>query len=281
MSTPVQTNISVAADKVYVPLDTVDFLAWDPAGPSIGEVVSAPDELLSESEDLPILKGYGAELRGRTLFQPYYFNDNTYEAFAELSQVSVIDTKEDEVIDVLDVPCPHLHISSQDTAGNIYMSNGQGSVPAATLKPDHPKNCFFTIPAGSNKLDEGSITYFADIADGREGSNFFYVEDGLALFSAYHAEREEITDETTVDEIAYSANYHIWTYNMKSGKAAPMEGMDYGGGQFVAYRIDGRVYLTVPNADYSETAIYEITKKGAAKLLFSVEGWGFKLLKVR
>ena len=61
------------------------------------------------------------------------------------SKISVIDTESDEVTKVLEAPCPHLHIVNKDTDGNIWMSNGQGSIPAAAVSPEHARNCFVRI----------------------------------------------------------------------------------------------------------------------------------------
>ncbi|MET0386984.1 MAG: hypothetical protein ABW321_13545 [Polyangiales bacterium] len=66
-----------------------------------------------------------------------------------------------------------------------------------------------------------------------------------------------------------------------SGEAKLMEGIDFSGGQPVAFPIDGRLWLGIPAADYSETAIYEVLPDGRAEKRFDVEGWAYKLFKVR
>jgi hypothetical protein len=228
-----------------------------------------------------VARGFGHALRDGKLFQPYYWSDSNYQRYTDYSRVSVVDTQSDEVTDVLDVPCPHLHIVNQDNAGNIWLSNGQGSIAAATLNPGHARNCFARIPAGEASIDEDSITYFADLADGREGSNFFFVRDDLAIFNVYHKERDDLGDEPEFSQVDYSRNYHLWTYDMKTGEAAIMEGIDYSGGQIVLLRIDDQVLLTVPEGDYSRTAVYEILPDGHADKRFDVEGWASNIYRVR
>ncbi len=282
-SEAISANVSVSSNKIYTPIQVVDFLTWDPNSFELGQVVSAPDTLLSfaESSDLLVRRGYSTELRGDTLFQPYYFSDDAYGAFAGCRK-SASSTRKTTLSPTCSTSIARTCTSRRRTrTATSTSSNGQYSIAPAVLTPDHPKNCFVRINAGETTVDPDSLTYFADIAEGREGSNFFPISGDLALFNVYHAERDELTEDSELSVVSYSANYHLWTYNLTTHESAPMEGIDYAGGQFVAYRIDGKVYLTVPKGDYSETAVYGISNAGKATKLFDVEGWGFKLLKVR
>jgi len=282
---PLETNIAIDDDKAYVPFEGTNFVKWNPAKFEIEGEIGAPDEIpLMRREgdiDLKLSRGYTSSLRDDTLFQAYYWADKEFHQYTELSQISVIDTKRDRVSKVLDAPCPHLHIASQDDDGNLYLSNGQGSIAAAALNEAHPRNCFVKIPAGETEIDESSITHFADLTDGREGSNFFYVGDGIALFNVYHHERDDLGDDPEFMKVDYSENYHLWTYDLKTKEVKMMDGIGFSGGQFVAVPIDDRVFLTIPAADYSNTEVYEVTPHGGAKKLFDVDGWAFKLFRVR
>ncbi len=60
-----------------------------------------------------------------------------------------------------------------------------------------------------------------------------------------------------------------------------MDGIDYAGGQFVAFRIDERSYVAIPTADYASTAVYEVFSSGRAEKRFDVQGWAFKMFRVR
>jgi hypothetical protein len=67
----------------------------------------------------------------------------------------------------------------------------------------------------------------------------------------------------------------------KTKEAKMMEGIGFSGGQFVAFPIDGRVFLTIPAPDYSTTQVFEVTAHDGATKLFDVEGWASKMFKVR
>lgn len=280
-SAALAASVYVSADEAYVPFDGTNHITWNPQTFTIETEVGAPSEIPLTRDDLAVTRGYAHALRDATLFQPYYWADSTFHVYAPISQVSVIDTAADRVESVVDVPCPHLHLTTQDEEGNIYFSNGQGSIAAAVLDAEQPQNCFARINAGTKTLDESSIVYFRDLTDGREGSNFFYIGDGVGFFNVYHAERDDITPDTEFADIDFSANYHLWILDLQTMEARPMDGIDYAGGQFTAFRIDDRSYVAIPTADYSSTAVYEVFSDGRAEKRFDVQGWAFKMFRVR
>lgn len=274
-------NVPVSASKAYVPFDATNHVHYDLATFSIGGEVGAPSDIPLLQGGLVAQRGFGQELRGATLFQPYYHADAAFQSYARQSFVAVIDTATDSVGASLEVPCPHLHITSADDAGNLYFSNGQGSIAAALLTPGAAPNCFARINAGEASVDPSSITRFRDITGGREGSNVFYIGEGKALFNVYHAERDQVTAATEYAAVDFSSSYHLWRLDLATGEAAQLEGIDFSGGQFTALRVDGRTLVTIPEPDYSSTAFYEVTPAGGATHLFDVEGWAFKTFRLR
>jgi hypothetical protein len=274
-------NVPVSATKAYVPFDTTNHARYDLGTFSIAGEIGAPSDIPLTRDGLTANRGFGQELRGATLFQPYYYADAAFQRYTRESLIAVIDTTTDSVGPSLEVPCPHLHITSADDDGNLYFSNGQGSIAAAVLTPGEAPNCFARVNAGTTTVDPSSITLFRDIAGGREGSNLFYLGDGKALFNVYHAERDNLGADTEYEAVDFSSSYHLWTLDLATGEAAILEGMDFSGGQFTALRLDGRTLITIPQPDYSRTAFYEVTPSGAASKLFEVEGWAFKTFRLR
>ena len=130
-------------------------------------------------------------------------------------------------------------------------------------------------------MDPSSVTLFRDLAEGREGSNLFYIGGGKALFNVYHAERDDIGPDSEFAAVDMSSSYHLWTLDLATGAAAMLEGIDFAGGQFTALRVDDRTIITIPAADYSSTAFYEITSDLVISKLFDVQGWAFKTFRLR
>jgi hypothetical protein len=274
-------NVPVSATKAYVPFDTTNHARYDLGTFTVAGEVGAPSDIPLVRDGLTANRGFGQALRGATLFQPYYYADAAFQSYTRESFIGVIDTTTDSVAPSLEVPCPHLHITSADDEGNLYFSNGQGSIAAATLTPGAAPNCFARINAGTTSVDPSSIMLFRDIAGGREGSNLFYLGEGKALFNVYHAERDNLGEQAEYESVDFSSSYHLWTLDLATGESAMLEGIDFSGGQFTALRLDGRTLITIPEPDYSRTTFYEVTPSGGATRLFEVEGWAFKTFRLR
>jgi hypothetical protein len=107
------------------------------------------------------------------------------------------------------------------------------------------------------------------------------VGDGIGFFNVYHAERDGITAETPHETVDYSSSYHLWTLDLATMEAKIMEGIDFAGGQFVAFRLDGETIVAIPAPDYTSTAVYAIGPDARAEKRFDVQGWAFKIFRVR
>lgn len=274
-------NVLVDAARGVVALGDKNWVSYDPSEFKIGDLIELSSDVPGERDGLLVQRGYGHEIVGSRIYQPFYWSDAMFQTFSQESQIAVYDLDDAEFSNVIDAPCPHLHITTTDEDGNMYFSNGAFSVASAVLDAEHPRNCMVRVKAGATSIDEDFTIDFKDLTDGREGSNFFYIKDGLGFFMVYHAERDELGSDAAYGQVAYSPSYHLWTLDLKTMEAKIMDGIDYTGGQFVAYRLGERTFVTVPNADYSATAIYEVNADGAAEKKFDVQGWAFKMLKVR
>ncbi len=206
--------------------------------------------------------------------------DQSFQSYSSQSQIAVLDALSSKFTSVIDAPCPHLHITTQDKSGNLYFSNGNASIASAAIDPAQRGNCLVRVKKGQTTLDDVFTVNFKDLADGREGSNFFYVSGEIGFFNVYHAEREGKPDPA-YNDVMYSANYHLWTLDLKTMTAKIMDGIDFSGGQYVAFHLGERVFVAIPNGAYSSTAVYEVTAAGTAEKRFDVQGWAFKMLQVR
>lgn len=278
---PLAGNVPVGANKAYVPFDTTNHAKYDLTTFTITGEVGAPADVPLLLGGLSANRGFGQQLRDGQLFQPYYYASENFQSYSGDSVIETIDTVSDAPVLSQSVPCPHLHITSADDDGNLYFSNGQGSIAAAVLTPGSAPNCFARINAGETAVDPSSITLFRDLAGGREGSNLFYIGGGKALFNVYHAERDSLSPTSPFAVVDMSSSYHLWTLDLATGQAALLEGLDFAGGQFTVLRVDDRTIVTIPTPDYASTAFYEITPDLVVSKLFDVEGWAFKTFRLR
>lgn len=279
-SSPLQAYMMVDPERAFVALNDQNYVSWDPTALTIGKMIQLPTAIPQTRGELTLQRGYGHEIVGKTLYQPYYWADKSFQNYSPESQIAILDAGSSSFNAVIDAPCPHLHITSQDESGNLYFSNGNASIASAVLDPAQPRNCIARVKKGAVELDRAFTVDFEDLAEGREGSNFFYVAGDIGFFNVYHAEREN-KQHPAYNDVMYSANYHLWTLDLKTMTAKIMDGIDFSGGQYVAFNLENRVFVAIPNAAYSSTAVYEITAAGAAVKRFDVQGWAFKILQVR
>jgi hypothetical protein len=280
-STSIPNSIMVSPTQAYAPFDGTNHLVWNPAELAIVGPMTAPADIPLTRDGLDVYRGYGHVISGNMVYQPYYWSNQAFSQYTA-SKIAVIDTTKNDYTATTDAPCPHLHIATKDDEGNVYFSNGQGSVAAAVLNTAHPRNCIARIKAGQTTLDTDFTVNFASLTEGREGGNFYYLRDGMGFFNVYHAERDNIVPGTTeAAVIDNSSSYHLWTLDLKTKQAKMMDGIDYIGGQSVAFTIDQRTFVAVPAGDYSSTAIYEILPSGAAEKRFDVQAWMFHMFRVR
>lgn len=280
-SQPLAGNVPVGGNEAYVPFDTTNHARYDVTTFTITGEVGAPADVPLVRDGLNANRGFGQLLRDGELFQPYYYADSEFRTYGRDSIIQTIDTLSDAPTSSQSVPCPHLHITSADDDGNLYFSNGQGSIAAALLSPGGAPNCFARINAGESTVDPASITAFRDLTGGREGSNLFYIGGGKALFNVYHAERDALSADSELEVVDMSSSYHLWTLDLATGQAAMLEGVDFAGGQFTALRVDGRTIVTIPAANYASTTFYDVTPDLVVSRLFEVEGWAFKTFRLR
>jgi len=279
-SASIEGDVLVDSKRAFVALNDKNYVSWDPSTFSTGKLVPLSDSIPNQRGELTVKRGYGHETVGNAIYQPYYWADDMYQSYSQESQIAVLDAASSKFSAVLDAPCPHLHITTRDEDGNLYFSNGVASIGSAALDPDQPRNCMVRVNKGKAEIDGSFTIDFKDLAEGREGSNFFYIGKGIGFFNVYHAERDDKSDPAYSD-VMYSANYHLWTLDLKTMSAKLMEGIGFTGGQFVAFHLAGRVFVAVPNALYSSTAVYEVLASGTAEKRFDVQGWAFKMLQVR
>lgn len=279
-STSLEGQVLVDTTHAFVALNDKNYVSWNPSTLSIGTSLPLSNSIPSKRGALSVQRGYGHETVGNSIYQPYYWSDATYQSYSLESQIAVLDAASSKFTTVMDAPCPHLHITTADEDGNLYFSNGVASIASAVLDPDQPRNCMVRVNPGKSEIDPAFTIDFKDLAQGREGSNFFYIGKGVGFFNVYHAEREDKSDPAYAD-VMYSGNYHLWMLDLTTMSAKIMDGIDFTGGQFVAFHLAGRVFVAVPNSNYTSTAVYEVLATGTAEKRFDVQGWAFKMLQVR
>lgn len=280
-SQPVSHSIQFSDVLAFAPADPATYVRWNPSTFELGAVAAIPPELVpaTQGDGFALNRGYAYWTYQNLAYQTFYYATPQFQ-FHEKSYVALLDANANQWTSAFEVGCPHLHVGSADDQGGVFFSPGQFSVVVAELLPTSPRNCFIHVKGGESAAD-GAPIFFKDLAEGREGSNFFHVGGDIGFFNVYHRERATPEELGSAQGISYSSNYHLWTVDLKTRAAKMMEGIDFGGGQYTSFRFDGRVFVAMPAADYSSTTVYEIGADGRAERRFTAQAWVYNIVKVR
>ena len=271
----------VGDHKVYAFAD--DVVIWDPDAMAVTGTFPLPD--VDDREGGMSWQGLSAgrpfAARGnRAYVATHWANWDDYEVSQE-SLIVVLDTEDDTVVETISVPCPYLDVATVADDGYIYFSNWIYSV-GQTLLQGKREACAVRIAPGAEEIDKDWSLTFADVTGGREGGVLRYAGDNKAVFVAYHDERvEDLQSQTDPAEIAGLTNWRFWIIDLDTLDASPIEGIDWNAGGFYSSRIDGRLFILVPTADYASTGFYEVLSDGTAELRWTMDGWSLDLYKIR
>lgn len=282
-SAPLFTNGFVSPTKAYMAFDVTQRAVWDPQAMTITGSKAAPTALPLAREGLKIGPGYDRSIasRGDRMFWPFYWHDDNYQAFSPLSQIAIYDTKTDENVGLLDVPCPDIDYASKAEDGTVYFSSWGFGVTGPAFDEKAGKTCIARIKAGEETLDASFTASVASLTEGREGMGFHYLKDDKGFLSVFHKERLAAGQDPK--SAIFTANWRIWLVDLNARSAKPVESIPYfaGGGSNI-FTIDDRVFILFPTAaDYSASAAYEILPDGTAVKRFTSKGWAAQLLRVR
>ncbi|MEM8608299.1 MAG: hypothetical protein AAGF92_14400 [Myxococcota bacterium] len=275
------TTVFVDPRTAYSPLGVLGRILWDPEEMVILETREPPEDVPFLRDGLTANLGYDQPVRENRLYHMVYWADASFVSYSETSQVIVYDTESSDVVNVLSAPCPHLHIASRDANGDLYLSNGSGSGTMRLFDGSAPRNCVVRVRIGQDRLDENFTFDFAEVTGGREGAAFRVLDETTAMFAVFHDEDIEITNDSNPLLVNISANWRLWSMNLETRAAGPIEGFEPFSGQYVVFRVDGRTLISMPEANYQSTTVFELLPDGSAEKRFVADGFVFEIIRLR
>lgn len=272
--------IWIASDKAYMNNASGDeYVIWNPRTMTIEGAVARPK--LEERDGLQVATSStnrGSTIRDGRLYHSYYWTDENYETYAAASAIAVYDIATDELLEVIEAPCPGLEVATQDEAGNIYFSAWTG-LPGLTLVLDQPTSCAVKLPKGSNEIDVEWTFAWPDVTEGRQAAALRYQADGFGLLSVFHDELIEYDSKSDAFELIGTENWKTWRFDFATKKAEPLEDIAPNSGAIYVERIGKLSYALVPTTDYKSSIIYEVDGT-QAKPLFETRGWSTRLFQL-
>jgi hypothetical protein len=105
----------ISPTKAYVVNGTSEYIAWNPKTMEITGTVPMPD--LEMRDGLRPFASYtdrSVAIRDGLFYHPFYYTNDDYFEYAPSSSIAVYDVETDELVKVIEAPCPGLDHVTQD-----------------------------------------------------------------------------------------------------------------------------------------------------------------------
>ncbi|MEM7138005.1 MAG: hypothetical protein AAF500_15600 [Myxococcota bacterium] len=273
-------NVFIDSGKAYMANGSFEYVIWNPTEMTIERSVTLPAfEAPPDTNTRLSFADRAAVIRDGLLYHVAHWASQDFSVYGPTSAIIVFDPMADELVEVIEAPCPGLDVGTQDADGNLYFSNWVFSV-GTHLLADGAANCVVRIPAGASEIDATWTADWSDLTGGNEGGAMRWVSGTTAAFTVFRA--DEVTINGLEDPEAYIAgeNWSLDFLDLESRMVTPIEGIPRNSGAFYTARVDGRSFALVPAADYATTTVYEIAPDQAAVRAYDIDGWSFRLFKL-
>jgi hypothetical protein len=268
----------VSPTKAYLATGS-EFVIWNPSTLEITGTLAFPDDVQPRDGIEPNLAvDRGAVVRGDRLYATLTWTDTENLNMLPDSRIVVVDVENDEVVDVLEVPCPDLNVADSDEEGNLYFSNWVYSPGATLLYGDEPA-CVVRIPAGSEQLDSFRYDY-AD-ATGHEGAVMSYLGDGKWLYSTFLGDPAEHDPDDDWFDWLFGDTWQLDVLDVDNGTTTKVSGIPQNGGGYYASRFDDVTHVLIPEESYTATSVYALDSNGKATRKLHTRGWSTRLFKLK
>jgi hypothetical protein len=271
-------NVFISPTKAYFLNGSSEYILWNPRSMEITGTLPLPK--LADRDGLKAFPGYSdraALVHDGLLYQPMYWTDESYFKFTPDSRVLLVDVERDEIVDVLDAPCPGLDFATEGASGNLYFSSWVFA-PGGAAELSQPATCVveMTQAAPSPSLS----FHVADVTSGHEGGVMRHLGGDRFLLSVLHDEHAPESAAGDPQLVANGNNWRFWSYDRESGAASVLEGIGWNSGGTYAAAVGGRSLILVPTTDYSATTAYELLEDGSARRVFHTRGWSLRLFEL-
>jgi len=269
----------VSPTKAYLTTDS-GFVVWNPTTLEITGTLPYPDVFAAREGIEPyMVLDRGAVVRGDRLYVTLAWTDTEELHMLPDSRIVVIDTKTDQVVDVLDAPCPDVMVADRNEAGDLYFSNWVYS-PGATILFDESPTCAVRMKAGSEELDDWSFDFANET--GHEGAVLAYIGDEHWLYSSFLGEKSAYDPESDDwFDWLFGDTWQLTAFTPKTGTSSDVTGIGRNGGGYYSSRFDGITHLLIPENSYTATSIYALDADGAATRKLHTNGWATRLFKLK
>lgn len=255
-------------------------IVFNPTTMEITGEIPAPNNYVSSNTD-EYTSTSTAVVRGDRLFRTMYWQNDDTAAHSAEQTLLVYDTENDMLIDeVVETRCPgtgnRAHLAED---GTIYFSAWIWQT-GDSLFNGAAAGCVLRINPGEETFDASWTFDYGDVAGGRQGAMFTYLEDGQALVSIFHDENVDIESFESAWDAVSEPQWEVWSVDIAARTGSPISGIPFSAGAFTPVHIDGRVFVMIPDSEWANTQLYEVEGNSATPKV-NIPGWSYMFSKVR
>lgn len=273
--------IWLTPEKAYMNnIGNREYIVWNPRTMEIAGRIAHP--ALEERPGFEVRNSStnrGSVVRDGRLYHSYYWTDKNYEKYTADSRIAVYDIATEQLVSVIEAPCPGLDVATKDDAGNLYFSSWTG-LPGLSLVLGQPTSCAVKIPAGSETIDPNWTVTWPSITEGRHAAALRYQGGNHALVSVFHHERVTYDSMSNAFALVGTENWQTWRLDLSSRTATPLADIAPNSGAIYVERIGAPGYALIPTENYQSSQIYEINGS-SARPLFKTRGWCTRLFQLQ
>jgi hypothetical protein len=263
--------------KAFVINGVQEYIEWNPKEMKIVGTVPMPE--LEAPTGLRAFASYtdrSVAIRDGLFYHPFYYTNDDYFEYGPNSSIAVYDVATNDLVKVIEAPCPGLDHVTQDEDGNLFFS-AWIFAPTGAAVLEQPTTCVVKIAKGE---DTATVAFnVKDVTGGLEGGVLRYTGDGKAMLAVLDPEHAEEADRKDPQAVGWGPNFRFWSYDFKTNKAEVNDSIGWNNGAAYGTVVGSKSYIAL-QTDEGGTTIFDTTDPSDAKSLFSVEGWTMRLLQL-
>jgi hypothetical protein len=152
--------------------------------------------------------------------------------------------------------------------------------PGATLLYGDSSACVVRIPAGSQELEDWSLSYAS--VNGREGAVLAYLGQGKWLFSSFLGDPAAFNPQTDDwFDWLFGDTWQLELLDPATKTSTVLAGLPKNGGGYYTARFEGVTRVLLPGDGYTTTAIYALGADGSVTREIDTLGWATRMFKLR
>lgn len=271
----------VSDTKMYYPdRENSQLIIINPAEMRVEGAVELP---ATAREGFLSLYGYTPLLRGnKLLFTVGWFDWETNDEVLAETGLVVLDTVRDTVarFDV-DTRCGGITTGVTTSDGDTYFVSSALAGAANRLGRLSTSPCALRVDAKADAFDSKYLADLSELAGNSVAGEPVPALGNELFLRVFDEEPGTVTEETVTWDLTAQARWSWLRWNVETDQIEPMSGLHPSTSDVAWFDVDGRVFGTETDEEYTKTTLIELTAEGGPKEALTVQGFLHGVARVR